>query len=113
VQAIQTQDQKSLMNLVADDATWTSDGGGRTHAAKKRVIGAERIARFATGVFRKYILGLEFRLVTVNAEPGIAVFHQGKPLSAITIRTDGHKILDVYSILNPDKLHGFDTFAPR
>ncbi len=111
VQAIQNQDQKTLVKLVADDATWTSDGGGRARAAKKRVIGAERIARFATGVFRQYLGELEFRIVTVNAEPGLAIFFQGRPLSALTIRTDGRKILDVFSILNPDKLHGFDTFS--
>jgi RNA polymerase sigma-70 factor (ECF subfamily) len=110
VQAIQNQDQTALVKLVADDATWTSDGGGRTRAAKKRVIGAEHIARFATGVFRQYLPDLEFRLVTVNEEPGLAIYYQGKPLSALTIRTDGRKILDVYSILNPDKLHGFDSF---
>src|SRR5688572_21646095 len=72
VHVIQTQDQKTLVKLVADDATWTSDGGGRTRAAKKRVIGARRIARFATGVFRKNLSSIEFRQVTLNAEPGLA-----------------------------------------
>jgi RNA polymerase sigma-70 factor (ECF subfamily) len=111
VQAIQTQDQNALVKLVADDATWTSDGGGRAHAAKKRVRGAASIARFATGVFRRHLAYVEFRLVSVNGEPGLAIFSQGKPLSALTIRTDGRKILDVYSILNPEKLHGFDIIS--
>jgi hypothetical protein len=49
--------------------------------------------------------------VTINEEPGIVVLFRGQPLSAITIRTDGRKILDVYSILNPDKLQGSGTFS--
>ena len=111
VHAIQNQDPKTLIKLVAEDATWTSDGGGRARAAKKRVTGAARIARFATGVFRRNLARIEFRLVTVNGEPGLAIFLRGKPLSALTIRTDGHRILDVYSILNPDKLHDFAALA--
>jgi RNA polymerase sigma-70 factor, ECF subfamily len=111
VAAIQAQDQKALVSLVADDAVWTSDGGGKARAAKKRIRGALNIARFGTGVFRRYLAELEFRIVTINEEPGIAVLFQGNPLSAITIRTDGRQILDIYSILNPDKLHGFDTFS--
>jgi RNA polymerase sigma-70 factor, ECF subfamily len=113
VHAIQTQDTKALIKLVAEDATWTSDGGGRARAAKKRVTGAARIARFATGVFRRNLARIEFRLVTVNAEPGLAIFLRGKPLSALTIRTDGQRILDVYSILNPDKLHDFEGLLPH
>jgi RNA polymerase sigma-70 factor (ECF subfamily) len=111
VAAIQSQDQQALMQLVADDAVWTSDGGGKARAAKKRVRGAQRIARFGTGVFRRHLAELEFRRVTINEEPGIVVLFRGQPLSAITIRTDGRKILDVYSILNPDKLQGSGTFS--
>ena len=39
-------------------------------------------------------------------EAGIAVYWGDQLISLITIRTDGQRILDVYSILNPDKLHG-------
>jgi len=111
VHAIQTQDQASLLKLVADDATWTSDGGGRARAARKRIRGATRIARFATGVFRRNLAHIEFRLVTINDEPGLATFLHGRLLAAMTIRTDGRKILDIYSILNPEKLRGFDAAA--
>ena len=38
---------------------------------------------------------------------GASVFYAGRILSVLTIRTDGRRILDVYAILNPDKLKGF------
>ena len=106
VEAVQSQDASTLMNVLAADATWTSDGGGKTKAAKKVVHGAEHVARFATGVFRRHLEQVEFRDVMVNDEAGIAAFVQGQLLSVISILTDGQKILGVYSILNPDKLHG-------
>jgi RNA polymerase sigma-70 factor (ECF subfamily) len=106
VRAVEAQDPAVLMAVLSADATWTSDGGGKTKAAKKIVSGAEHVARFATGVFRRYLSRLEFVAANVNGEAGLAVRFDGQPLSVITIRTDGHRILGVYSILNPDKLGG-------
>jgi RNA polymerase sigma-70 factor (ECF subfamily) len=105
VRAIQDQDRSALVRLVSKDATWTSDGGGKTKAAKKVIRGAERVARFATGVFSRHLAQLEFRSVTINDEAGLEIISRGKPLAVVTIRTDGQRILDVFSILNPDKLH--------
>ncbi|HEY8508710.1 MAG TPA: RNA polymerase sigma factor SigJ [Steroidobacteraceae bacterium] len=104
VSAIQARDKNALLGLLAGDSTWTSDGGGKTRAALKTIRGAEYIARFATGVYRKLLTDIEFRPVLVNGEPGCATFYKGALFSIITISTDGHRILDVYVILNPDKL---------
>ena len=62
------------------------------------------MARFATGVYRKIIAHVEFRPITVNGEPGTAVIYQGRLFCVLTLRTDGVRILDVFAILNPDKL---------
>ena len=102
--AVRAQDRATLMRIFAEEATWTSDGGGNAKAALKVIHGRERIARFATGVFRKAVGRLEFRVVSVNGEPGLASIVDGRLLSIVSIRTDGQRILDVYAILNPDKL---------
>jgi RNA polymerase sigma-70 factor (ECF subfamily) len=106
VEAVEAQDPSMLLEVLAADVTWTSDGGGRTKAAKKIVRGAEHVARFATGVFHRHLEHVEFRDVVVNDEPGIAALVDGRLLSLISILTDGRRILGVYSILNPDKLRG-------
>jgi RNA polymerase sigma-70 factor (ECF subfamily) len=111
VEAVQTQDPSKLIDVLAAEASWTSDGGGKTKAAKKVVRGAEHVARFATGVFHRYLAQLEFRDLVINGEAGIGAFFQGRLLSVISIRTDGQRILDVFSILNPDKLRGLATHA--
>ena len=106
VQALQTQDKEGLLKLLAKDSAWTSDGGGKARAARKVIRGAESVARFGTGVFRKILSRVEFHPVNVNGEPGVASFYDGQLFAVMTIRTDGHRILDVFSILNPDKLRG-------
>jgi RNA polymerase sigma-70 factor (ECF subfamily) len=106
VQALQSHDRDGLLKLLAKDSAWTSDGGGKARAALKVIRGAEKVARFGTGVFRKIISHVVFQPVKVNGEPGIASLYDGQLFAVMTIRTDGHRILDVYSILNPDKLRG-------
>jgi RNA polymerase sigma-70 factor (ECF subfamily) len=102
--AIQTQDKSALLALVAEKASWTSDGGGRTRAALKVIRGRERVVRFALAVLGRLVDQLAFEKIAVNGEPALAIRVDGKLFSIITVRTDGLRILDVYTVLNPDKL---------
>ena len=102
--ALRTQDEHALVALFAADVTWTSDGGGRAKAARKVIAGAERVARFATGVWRRYVADLSHRPVTINGEAGLLMCFRGHPVSTVAIESDGVKILAVYTVLNPDKL---------
>jgi RNA polymerase sigma-70 factor (ECF subfamily) len=104
VSALRAEDHQSLLALFADDATWTSDGGGKVKAALKVVHGANHVVRFATGVWKRYLSKLTYRIVTINAEPGLLMCVGGAPISSISIETDGERILAVYTVLNPDKL---------
>ena len=102
--AVRAQDKQTLLALFAEEATWTSDGGGKAKAALKVIHGAGQITRFVTGVFRNAADRVEFRNVTVNEEPGLATLVDGRLLAVMSIRTDGQRILDAYIILNPEKL---------
>jgi RNA polymerase sigma-70 factor (ECF subfamily) len=113
VAALEARDQNALLALFAKDATWTSDGGGKAKAARKIVRGGARVSRFASGVWHKYMKHLTHRLVTLNGEPGLAMFVAGRLVSVISIETDGVHILDAFSILNPDKLKGLVALEAR
>lgn len=102
--AIRTQDKSALLELVAQKASWTSDGGGRTRAALKVIRGRERVVRFALAVLGRFADRFAFEPEGVNGEPALAIRVDGKLFSVITVRTDGLRILDVYTVLNPDKL---------
>jgi RNA polymerase sigma-70 factor, ECF subfamily len=106
IQAIRTQDRDAMLKLLAQDVTWTSDGGGKAKAALKVLSGAPKVARFAVGVYRKAVDRVEFRPVMVNGEPGVATIFEGKIFAVMALRTDGRRILDVYAVLNPEKLKG-------
>ena len=102
--AVQMQDKAALLELVAEQASWTSDGGGRARAALKAIRGRERVVRFALGVLGRHADKFAFEMTCVNGEPALAVRAEGSLFSVITVRTDGMRILDVYTVLNPDKL---------
>jgi len=106
VAALHARDHSALLSLFAEDATWTSDGGGKAKAARKVVRGASRIARFAAGVFGHSLDRLSHELVSINGEPGLLMRVGDQLISAISIDTDGERILAVYTVLNPDKLRG-------
>ncbi len=102
--AIQRQDKAALLELVAEKASWTSDGGGRARAALKVIRGRERVVRFALGVLGRHADEFGFEMTQVNGEPALAIRVESILFSVITVRTDGLRILDVYTVLNPEKL---------
>jgi RNA polymerase sigma-70 factor (ECF subfamily) len=108
-EAIQTQDKAALMELLAKDATWISDGGGRAKAALKPVHGAERIARFVMGVIGRHASLLRFTSITVNGEPGLSLWFQDRLIAVMSFQNDGSRILTAYSVLNPEKLTSADA----
>lgn len=104
VQAILKQDKDALLGVLAEQATWTSDGGGKAKAARKVVRGRDRVARFGLGVIWRNVEQIRLRTVTVNGELGLMVYDRDRLVAVISIGTDGEHILDVFSVLNPDKL---------
>ncbi len=109
VQAVQAQDKEALLELFSQDATWTSDGGGKARAALKIVRGRERVVRFVLGVLGRHTDKFSFSRVIVNNEAGLAIRVAGRLFSVISARTDGVRILDIYTVLNPDKLRRDDA----
>src|SRR5262249_55940924 len=104
ISAVELRDRDALVALFANDATLTSDGGGKAKAAQKVVRGGESVARFMLGVLRPAREYLKLRRITVNREPGVALFIAGQLLSVMSLVTDGTRIVGVYSVLNPEKL---------
>jgi len=104
VQAIMTHDKNALLSLFAAETSWTSDGGGKAKAARRIIRGRDRVARFVLAVLGRHTDQFVFTPVRINGEAGLAIEADGKVFSVISIRTDGTRILDVFTVLNPDKL---------
>lgn len=102
-------DDVTLLSLFAQDATLTSDGGGVVPAARKVVRGRSRIARLYLILSRKLGPRLRKEILTINGEPGVVMYLDGAPLATISFEADGNSISALYTVLNPEKLHGFSS----
>ena len=114
LEALHDGDQEAMLSLFASDATFASDGGGKASAARRRVHGADRIARMILGFQKKGAGITTHQITTLNGEAMIATFVGGKLYLVTAFATDGERILDVYRIVNPDKLGatGFPVLGP-
>src|SRR6185312_4696217 len=83
--AIRTQDKTALLELLAQKASWTSDGGGRARAALKVIRGRERVVRFVMGVLGRYRDHFAFEIGSVNGEPALTLRTSGRLFSVITV----------------------------
>ncbi|HEX2491720.1 MAG TPA: RNA polymerase sigma factor SigJ [Blastocatellia bacterium] len=102
--AIDANDEQTLLALFAEDATLTSDGGGKTPAARNVIRGPERITRLFLAVARKLKGRVTRSFLPINGEPGLVTFIDGRPVSALSFVTDDAHIHALYNVLNPDKL---------
>jgi RNA polymerase sigma-70 factor, ECF subfamily len=103
--AVEARDEKALLELFTPDATWTADGGGKTAAAPRPIVGAGQIVRLVLGLRNKaWREGRRLDLVTINGEPGLRVVDVDRVAAVMSIDTDGERISAVYAIVNPDKL---------
>jgi RNA polymerase sigma-70 factor, ECF subfamily len=109
--AAEAGDQVQLLALFAPQATYMTDGGGKVWAARRVVEGASRIARLVVGVWRKPRGVTVHRLATINGEPGILTWVDGRPWATLSIVTDGARILAVQRVLNPEKLRHFPEIS--
>jgi RNA polymerase sigma-70 factor (ECF subfamily) len=102
--AMETSDEQALLALFTPDATWTADGGGKTAASPRPLVGVESIIRLVTGLRRRYWADLDAMVVTVNGEPGLCLRIGGRLIAVMAIESSGDRIHSVYAVLNPDKL---------
>ena len=102
--ALHAEDREGLLALVADDVSWTSDGGGKVSAVRNVVRGADAIVRMLLGYQRKEEGRLTHRVSWLNGELTWVSYYRGQPFCATAFLTDGNRILGLYRVLNPDKL---------
>lgn len=102
--AIRTEDKEGVLALLAEDATWISDGGGKVAAVRNVMRGALTIARMLLGYERKGRGRVTHRLAWINGEPTWVSDFEGRVFRATSILTDGNRIFALYHVLNPDKL---------
>jgi RNA polymerase sigma-70 factor (ECF subfamily) len=107
--AANTGDMDGLLSLLAPDATWTVDSGGKAPAGRRPVVGAKKVAAvlMAAFRFRRRTPGVRFNTVNCNNAPAVVV-HRGDVLEGVfLLEIVDDKITNFYAMRNPDKLAAF------
>jgi RNA polymerase sigma-70 factor (ECF subfamily) len=104
--AVNGGDLNSLLELLAPDVVVMGDGGGKAQARREPTHGAERVARFLLGLFRRAQKeGLYGEPAVVNGQPGAVAYDaEGRVVSVFALDIADGVVQAVRSVVNPDKL---------
>ncbi|HET8932433.1 MAG TPA: RNA polymerase sigma factor SigJ [Polyangiales bacterium] len=109
--ALTSGDLQGLIAVLAEDASMSTDHGGKASAARRMLEGSEHVARFLHGIWNKrdQLPGKpEIVPCYLNGAPGVVITVDGEIFSTFTLRIvhseGGARIAEVAAMRNPDKL---------
>ena len=109
IRAVNSGDLQGLMDVLAPDVVSVADGGGLMRGAARRpIVGADKIARYLLGGLAKAGVAFEARPTWVNGHPAIRGEVDGELAGAVCFEIEGGRITRIFSIANPNKLGRLD-----
>jgi RNA polymerase sigma-70 factor (ECF subfamily) len=109
VVAMNTGDFQGLMDVLAPDVVSVADGGGKVRgAARRSIIGADKLARYLIGGMAKVEGELVASTTWVNGQRCIRAELDGQLVGITSLTVENGQITRIYSIANPDKLSRLD-----
>jgi RNA polymerase sigma-70 factor (ECF subfamily) len=104
--ACQRGELDGLVQLLAADAAFYGDGGGKVTAVTRPVVGADRVARLVAGIFaRLEPSGIRIVRALVNGQPGAKLVDRDDRVVGVwSLDTAEGKVQCVRSVVNPEKL---------
>ena len=106
VSALAGGDEAEVIRLLAPDVVLTSDGGPNRRAARRPVVGSERVARFMSNVAGRIPSDAAVGIEEVNASPAFVMRSSTINMVLSVERGDDGRIGSIRMVLNPDKLAG-------
>ncbi|MFC6334137.1 RNA polymerase sigma-70 factor [Paenibacillus septentrionalis] len=108
VDAFQNQKMEDLLELISDNVTLFSDGGGEVHAATRPIFTRSNVLAFLSGIVKKAPDDFYYQLKTVNAQPALVCYMNGQLQSVISFSIVQERINEIYITLNPHKLPKYE-----
>jgi RNA polymerase sigma-70 factor (ECF subfamily) len=109
--SVLTGDLQGLLDVLAPDVVAVADGGGLARAARKPVVGAERVAAYLVGGLRKTAGELTASTVWINGAPGLRIELDGELATAVAVTVVGGRVTHLFAVANPNKLERVDAEA--
>lgn len=97
-----------LLELLDPEVVLTSDGGGEVSAARRPIVGLDRVLRFLLGIAAKNGDRQVFRPISLNGEPGIGGYVGGRLETVIALGLTDGKIARIDLVRAPSKLPARD-----
>jgi RNA polymerase sigma-70 factor, ECF subfamily len=104
-------DVQAVTALLAPEVVWTADGGGKASAARRPVVGADKVAAAVIGLMRRAMRIPDVRVETVicNWAPALLLYRADQLEGVFTAEIVDGKIANFYAMRNPDKLAAATT----
>jgi RNA polymerase sigma-70 factor (ECF subfamily) len=102
LRALEGGELDELQDVLAADVVAYSDGGGKARAARRPIVGADRVAQFF-GALRRHLAVTGTQRIEVNGRAA-ALLWFGRQHQLLAVDVRGGKIREIDSIINPDKL---------
>ena len=100
-------DVKTLESFLADDIVHLSDGGPNHRAARRAVVGVDRVGRLFMSLARRFEPGLEFHVVRANGQVATYFTLHGDPYMLMVANWVDAKMTASFIVRNPEKLTAF------
>lgn len=102
--AFQTQNMDDLLEILSENVTLYSDGGGKVHAAIHPIVSVPNVLALLYGVIKKAPEDFYFEMKSVNCQPAIMIYMNGSLQSILSFDIRKEKINEIYITMNPEKL---------
>jgi RNA polymerase sigma-70 factor, ECF subfamily len=115
VAALQKGETEPLVALLAEDAAFYGDGGGKAPSLPRPLHGRDRLAPVLAGFGRVAMRGdYTIRVAAINGDPGLLGFDaDGALIAAMAFEISDGVVWAIRSIVNPEKLaHISSTILP-
>lgn len=110
--ALQTGDLQGLLDVLAPDVVFVSDGGGLKLAAPRPVIGVDKVLRYMAGSVDKAGGTFTSEATTINGNPGLVLRLDGGIDGVLAFRVEDARVTGLYYVRNPEKLTRVESETP-
>jgi RNA polymerase sigma-70 factor (TIGR02957 family) len=108
--ALTTGDLQGLLDVLAPDVVVIADGGGLAPAARRPIVGRERVVSYLSR-FPVVVPEVEIATPLVNGAVAVRIDPRGELETAITFVIEDGRITRMYAMRNPHKLRRLDEVA--
>ncbi|MFJ9039130.1 RNA polymerase sigma-70 factor [Streptomyces sp. NPDC102406] len=106
--AVRTGDLQGLLDVLAPDVVFLSDGGGVVRAALEPVVGIDNVA----GVLRRVTAMVSAEPTQINGAPALMLRAEGELIAVLAVRIDDGLVTGLYAVRNPEKLARVERETP-